>query len=184
MGDLTQEQFDSLLGWLDADRNVAALKYEKIRTRMIRILACRGCCEAESLADETIDRVAAKVEWLIQNYVGDPTLYFYGVAQNVFKEYLRKPRTDLPPPVIDPAKTEADDQEYDCLDDCMEHLPRENTNLVIRYYEGEKQAKISNRRRLAEELGITLDALRIRAHRIRRELRKCVVHCLERAPAH
>ena len=54
----------------------------------------------------------------------------------------------------------------------------------MKYYEGEKQAKITNRRRLAEELGITLDALRIRAHRIRRELRKCVVHCLEQAPAH
>ncbi len=185
MGDLTQAQFDSLLGWLDADRNAAASKYERIQLRMIRIFACRGCNEAESLADETIDRVAAKVDWLIANYVGDPTLYFYGVAQNVFREYLRrKPRTDPSPgPASGAAKSDSDERSHVCLDNCLEHLPRENTSLVMRYYEGEKQAKISNRKRLAQELGITLDALRIRAHRIRGDLRKCVLHCLEQAPA-
>jgi DNA-directed RNA polymerase specialized sigma24 family protein len=181
MGDLTQEQFDSLLRWLDADRDAAALKYAKIQLRMTRIFVCRGCCEAETLADDTIDRVASKIEWLIANYVGDPILYFYGVAQNVHKEYLRrKPPADLPAQVIAPPNPEEDDQVYDCLTDCMEELPAENSNLVLKYYEGEKQAKITNRKRLAEELGITLDALRIRAHRIRRELRKCVLKCLER----
>jgi len=185
MGDLTQERFDRLLAWLDADREAAALKYEKIRLRMIRILASRGCCDAETLVDEIIDRVAAKVDWLILNYVGDPTLYFYGVAQNVYKEYLRKKLPpDLPPPEMEQTDFEEREQQYDCLDACMKDLPEDNNNLVIRYYEGEKQAKIYNRKRLAAELGITLDALRIRAHRIRRELRKCVLLCLEEAPAH
>ncbi len=185
MGDLTQERFNRLLEWLDADRDAAALKYEKIRQRIIRTLVCRGCCEAETLVDDSIDRVAAKVDWLIQNYVGDPALYFYGVAQNVFKEYLRKkPRPDLPPPDRETTNSEEREQVFDCLDHCMKHLPEDNTSLVIRYYEGEKQAKINNRKQLAEEFGITLDALRIRAHRIRRELRKCVLNCLAEAPAH
>lgn len=180
MGELTQAQFDDLLAWLDPDRNVAALRYEKIRLRLIRILACRGCWEAESLADETIDRVSAKVQWLLVNYVGDPTLYFYGVAQNVFKEYLRrKPRETFPPMLSGDDNSDQNEQEHSCLTACMDHLSAENTNLVMNYYEGEKQAKISNRKRLADELGITLDALRIRAHRIRRELRKCVLQCLE-----
>jgi DNA-directed RNA polymerase specialized sigma24 family protein len=181
MGDLTQEQFDSLLGWLDADRNAAALKYAKIQLRIIRIFACRGCCEAETLADDTFDRVASKIEWLIVNYVGDPTLYFYGVAQNVYREYLRrKPPADLPEQVVDSPNPEEDERVYECLTSCMGQLPSENTNLVLSYYEGEKQTKITNRKRLAEELGITLDALRIRVHRIRRELRKCVFKCLDR----
>ena len=185
MGSLTKAQFDTLLGWLDEDREAAALKYERIRLRLIKVFACRGCNEAESLADETIDRVAAKVDWLTANYVGDPTLYFYGVAQNVFKEYLRKPRLDhLPEPARETGKSDEDEREYVCLDNCMEHLPGENSNLVMKYYEGEKQTRISNRKRLAAELGITLDALRIRAHRIRGELRNCVLHCLDQAPAH
>jgi DNA-directed RNA polymerase specialized sigma24 family protein len=186
MGELTKDQFDSLLAWLDADRDAAALKYEKIQLRLIRIFACRGCCEAESLADEVIDRVASKVEWLIVNYVGDPALYFYAVARNVYKEYLRRnPRMGLHEQAVrEVSNLEEDEQQYVCLTNCMEHLPAESSSLVIKYYEGEKQAKITNRKRLAEELGITLDALRIRAHRIRRELRKCVLLCLEQAPAH
>jgi len=185
MGDLSKDRFDRLLAWLDADRDAAALKYERIRLRIIKILASRGCCEAETLVDETIDRVATKIDWLILNFVGDPTLYFYGVAQNVHKEYLRKKlRPDPLPPASESTNLEERERQYDCLDACMKQLPEDNTNLVIRYYEGEKQAKIYNRKRLAEELGITLDALRIRAHRIRVELRKCVLHCLEEAPAH
>ena len=183
MGDLTKESFDRLLDWLDADRDAAALKYEQIRVRMVKILASRGCCDAETLADEIIDRVAAKIDWLIANYVGDPTPYFYGVYQNVFKEYLRKPRPDLPQTDSEPPDYEERELQFDCLDACMKQLPEDNPDLAIRYYEGEKQAKIYNRKQLAAELGITLDALRIRVHRIRRELRKCVLRCLEEAPA-
>src|SRR5258705_12334685 len=101
MGDLTQEQFDKLLAWLDKDRNVAALKFEKVRLGLIKIFAYRGCWESESLADETIDRVASKIEWLTQNYVGDPALYFYGVAQNVYKEFVRPKRQTPPMPPDD-----------------------------------------------------------------------------------
>jgi len=185
MGDLTKERFDQLLGWLDADRDAAALKYERIRLRITKVLVSRGCCEAETCVDETIDRVAAKTDWLILNYVGDPTLYFYGVAQRVHKEHLRKTfRSDPPPTEMDPMNSEEREQLLDCLDACMEHLPEDNASLAIRYYEGEKQAKIYNRKKMAAELEITLDALRIRAHRIRLELKKCVLKCLEEAPAH
>jgi len=185
MGDLTKERFERLLDWLDADRDNAALKYEKIRLRIIKVLASRGCSEAETLVDETIDRVAAKTDWLVLNFVGDPTLYFYGVAQNVYRESLRKKRSpDLPPTSLESTDFEERERQLECLDSCIKQLPEDNASLAIRYYKGEKRAKIYNRKRLAAELGITLDALRIRAHRIRLELKKCVLHCLEEAPAH
>ncbi|HKB65670.1 MAG TPA: hypothetical protein VKC61_07410 [Pyrinomonadaceae bacterium] len=184
MGDLTKESFDRLLDWLDADRDTAALKFERIRLRITKVLVSRGCCEAETCVDETIDRVAGKTDWLILNYVGDPTLYFYGVAQRVHKEHLRKTFRPDPPIERDPIDVEQREQQLDCLDACMEHLLEDNASLALRYYKGEKQAKIYNRKQLAAELGITLDALRIRAHRIRLELKKCVLQCLEEAPAH
>src|SRR5882762_2150995 len=86
---ITQEAFDGLLGWLDTNRDQAAQKYEKIRTRLIKIFICRGCGEADDLADETINRVTAKVDSIANSYTGDPALYFYGVAQKVHLEYLR-----------------------------------------------------------------------------------------------
>jgi RNA polymerase sigma factor (sigma-70 family) len=181
----TQEAFNKLLAWLNADREQAADKYEKVRRRLIKIFGCHGCAEPENLADETIDRVILKVDWLVENYVGDPTLYFCGVARNVLKEDLRErsKSTTLPPELTEP-EDEEDQEEYDCLDQCMEQLTQRSRDLVLAYYEEEGHAKIVNRSKLAEGLGITLRALRLRIYHIRLQLRECVEVCLTQSPAH
>ena len=167
-----------LLGWLSSDRDLAAEKYEKIRTRLIKIFACHGSSEPEGLADETIDRVVSKIEWLIENYVGDPTLYFCGVARNVIKEDLRdRVKPELPPP-DDGSQEDEETRDYDCLDQCMQKQSRHNQHLVVSYYEEEGHAKIIHRSKLAEELGITLRALRLRVFHIRSQLRACMEICL------
>jgi len=173
---LTQESFDRLLLWLHAEREVAGRKYEDIRRRLIRFFTCRGCHEAEDLADETINRVARKLEEIAETYSGDPALYFYGVAQKVHLEHLRKRPPVKPPP---PAPEDEAETEYECLDRCMQHLTEGSRDLVLQYYQEEKGAKIDHRRRLAERLGIALNALRIRVHRVRAALQKCVRDCLE-----
>jgi hypothetical protein len=48
----------------------------------------------------------------------------------------------------------------------------------MQYYQWEKSAKVGHRQALADQLGIALNALRIRAHRIRVTLRQCVQNCL------
>ncbi len=62
----------------------------------------------------------------------------------------------------------------------MQSLPAENRELIIEYYQEEKRAKIDRRKNLAERLGVPLNALRIRAHRIRAKLEECVHECVER----
>ena len=84
---LTQDAFDTLLSWLDSDRDRAGTKYETIRLRLIKSFTCRGCWEAEELADETINRVVSRVPELAGEYRGDPALYFYGVSQRIQLEY-------------------------------------------------------------------------------------------------
>jgi DNA-directed RNA polymerase specialized sigma24 family protein len=188
---LTQEAFERLLGWLDTDRDRAGKKYETVRLRLIKIFTCRGCTEAEDLADETINRVTAKVEEVAEKYSGDPTLYFYGVAQKVHLEYLRKYQKKQADVAVDSdtlnaAPISLDDDiepEYECLERCLDHLPSDNRKLVVEYYQQERQAKIEHRKRLATELGIAVNALRIRAHRIRLVLQRCVLDCLEQQPA-
>lgn len=182
-----------LLRWLDADRERAGNKYEAIRQRLIKIFTCRGFCEAEELADETINRVAAKVADLVHNYQGNPALYFYGVSQKIQLEYLRKSRLRDPKAPVDvtanissPAGPDlADDAEpeFECLESCLEHLPPDNRKIALGYYQQEKRAKIDHRKLLAAELGIAVNALRIRAHRIRRTLEICVRDCLEQQAA-
>jgi DNA-directed RNA polymerase specialized sigma24 family protein len=188
---VTQEAFDGLLDWLDADRDSAGVKYEQIRVRLIKIFSCRGCSEADELADETINRVTAKLGEIAEKYSGDPALYFYGVAQKVHLEYLRKRRvvqetTAIREPASRVSGPDVDEIEYvlACLERCMEHLPDEHSRLVLEYYREEKRAKIDHRKLLAEQLGIAVNALRIRAHRIRLQLQECVQNCLAQSPAH
>ncbi|HVG20123.1 MAG TPA: hypothetical protein VNI02_13815 [Blastocatellia bacterium] len=162
--------------WLDSDRDRAGEKYERIRQKLIRIFTCRGCPDPEDLADETIIRVTRKVEDIADTYEGDPGLYFYGVANKVHLESVRPKREPLPMPPPDPP--EQVEREYSCLERCMERLPAKSRELVLQYYQQDKRAKIDHRKELADRLGIALNALRIRAHRIRASLQECMIECL------
>ncbi|HEY7547760.1 MAG TPA: hypothetical protein VID27_22875 [Blastocatellia bacterium] len=175
---LTQEAFDNLLTWLDPDRERAGQKYEEIRCKLIRIFARRGCSIAEELTDETINRVTRKALEVAQTYVGDPALYFYGVAQNVFHEYVKKPSGPFPLAHNDP--TEEKERRFSCLDLCIERLDTQSRDIILQYYYEEKKARIDQRKALAERLGVTINTLRTRAHRIKIILQQCVNDCLAR----
>ncbi len=191
---IDQDAFDRMLDWLDADRERAGCKYEAIRLRLIKIFTCRGCQDAEELADESINRVIARIVEIADDYKGDPALYFYGVSQKVFLEYSRKTRGPLAHVPIDsitvnlstPAKVPAEEveTEYYCLEHCLDRLSPKSRNLVVRYYQQDRQAKIDHRKKLAGELGIAVNALRLRAHRIRITLQQCLLDCLEQQPVH
>jgi len=174
---LTQESFDALLAWLDPSREEAGRQYEDIRVRLIKIFICRGCNESEDLADETINRVSNKLHKIRATYEGARAPYFYGVAHKVYLEYRRRPPTPLLPPRSD--DSELMEQVHACLEKCIENLAPDNRRLVRKYYQGEKTAKIIRRKKLADSLGIALNALRIRAHRLRGTLQECVEGCLE-----
>jgi len=176
---LTQESFTALLAWLDSDRDAAGKKYEDIRRRLIKIFACRGCSESEDMADESINRVIIRLKDIVETFTGDPALYFYGVANKVHQEYLRRRPIPVPLVVID--ESEDLEREHACLEKCIESLTPDNRQLVIQYYQEEKRAKIEHRKQLADQLGIALNALRIRAHRIRTTLQQCVQTCLQEA---
>lgn len=183
---LTREAFDRLLAWLDSDRDEAARKYEEIRSRLIKGFNRLGCQIPEDLADETINRVARKLPEIERTYVGECTRYFYAVAHNVHREYLRSPKTASLPetelPSVDPhvnSPQEETDREYACLEYCIERLTQRNREIILQYYQGEKQTKIRLRKELALRQGISLATLRLRAQRIRDSLRNCILNCLQ-----
>ena len=179
---LTQDAFDSLLAWLHPNREQAGQKYEDIRLRLIKIFTCRGCSESEDLADETINRVAGKLNEIVPGFVGEPARYFYGVANKIHLEYMRRKPAPDPQPTAT-AETDHLEKEFECLERCMDNLSPENKSLVLECYQEEKRAKIDHRKRLAERMGIAMNALRIRAYRVRAELQECVRNCVHEATA-
>ena len=176
---LEQADFERLLAWLDDDRERAGARYEQIRWRLITIFAARNCPVPEELADETIDRVARRVADIEASYTGDRALYFFGVANNVHHEFLKKPAPPETPTTID----EADEREqrHHCLEQCLGRLPGDAREMLLRYYSQEKQAKIDLHKEMAGEFGITINTLRLRVLRLKEKLQPCVKRCLERA---
>jgi RNA polymerase sigma factor (sigma-70 family) len=188
--DLTEDAFNHLLAWLDSDREQAGKKYESIRRNLIVIFSCRGCANAEDLADETINRVIRRVEQLADSYVGEPALYLYKTAYHLYLEQAQNHSASLPlQPVhqlraITPSEDEEQAEEeraYTCLERCLEQLAPESRKLILQYYREDKQAKIDYRKTLAEELGVPLNALRLRVHRIRATLQTCIELCLKQS---
>lgn len=182
--ELTEEAFNAFLDWLHPDREQAAEKYLAIRRCLIIILTSRGCDDAAALADETIDRVIRRAPEIAGSYRGDPTPYFITVARRLHLEYIAKNarRSEMPAEVPEPpAQHDDEERVIECLEHCMRRLKPDDRDLVLEYYRDEKQAKIDHRRKLAEKLGIGLNALRIRTHRIRAALEECIAECLKRS---
>lgn len=174
---LKQEDFDLLLSWLDPNADRAGLIYEKIRWRLIAILASRGCGIPEELADETIDRVARRVVDIQQGYVGDKAIYFLGVMNNVHHEFLKRPTMVRPPELNQ--DTETKEKTHACLGKCLDKLNPKSRQMIEGYYAENKRAKIDLRKRIATELGVSISTLRLRALRIRERLQICIEQCLE-----
>jgi RNA polymerase sigma factor (sigma-70 family) len=178
---LDQESFDDLLAWLHPQREQAGQKYEDIRRRLIKIFTCRGCCEPEDLADEVINRVSKRLKDIKSEFTGDPARYFYGVAIMIHREYLRRrPAPTLP---ASPENSDEIEMEFECLEKCMQKLAPDTQELLRQYYQDEKRAKIDHRKRLAERLGVAVNALRIRACRARAVLQECVHECVQQSAA-
>lgn len=181
---LNAESFEHLLALFGPDRGRAGERYESIRRALVKFFECKGGRFPEELADETLDRVARRLAEGEQIRVSDPAAYIHGVARNVLRsDWAQRQRVvqkaatpaEQPTDVEDASRAE---RRLACLDRCLSALPPETRQLVLRYYEDERRAKIDGRRALSESLGIGLNALRIRVHRVRARLESCVRACL------
>lgn len=181
-----QQNFDKLLAWLDEDRESAGQKYNSIHLRLTRIFHARGALIGEELADETIKRVTEKIDFLTKNYVGEPTVYFYGVAKKVFLEFTRKPvAKELPNQLVNQEEAIEDNLEKldRHLNKCLNKLTSEQSRFILEYYKCDGKEKIKHRKQMAQELGISMHALRVRAFRVRKLLQTQFFQYLEKPNA-
>jgi DNA-directed RNA polymerase specialized sigma24 family protein len=176
---LTPEKFDSLLQWLDANRDAAGRKYVTIQVGLVRIFSLKGFSDAESLADETINRVADRLEEIAPTYTGNPANYFRGVARNIILEAGRRREVATDEPPERPVKVSEVGDEYNCLLKCLRFFPADKRDMVLDYHAYEGSDKISNHQTMADELGISVSNLRVRVHRAKVQLEACVRECMK-----
>ena len=70
---VSKPAFDRLLARLAADREAAAHEYEMLRCRLVDFFDGRGAEWPEVLADETLDRMASKLEEAKSSTTHGPT---------------------------------------------------------------------------------------------------------------
>lgn len=176
---ISAEAFARLLLRLHPDSEQAAEEYERLRRTLVKFFDWRGMSPPDECADEVLDRLARKLE---ETIVHDLRKYVYGIARLVALERRRGPAFSpieaVPQATLLAAPAQQDrDPLHDCFDRCLAELGDDSRTMLLRYYDGERAAKISNRRRLASMLGLTENALRSRVQRLRDRLEQCVQAC-------
>jgi DNA-directed RNA polymerase specialized sigma24 family protein len=185
---LTRDAFERLLDWLGQDSEPGGECYLEMRQRLVLYFDRKNCLSPDELADETLNRVARRLQEEGTIISDAPARYCYIVARLVFLESVRERQRQAPLDERLSAQTAANpeaseeqqesEQRWECLERCLGELEPGDRELIVNYYRGAARAKIENRRALAAQLGITLNALSIRACRLRDKLETCLRACL------
>ncbi len=185
---LSAESFDRFLQLLDSDREQAGALYENLRQVLTTFFDWRGCQSPEDLVDETLNRVARRLEEGEQ--IRDLTDYCYGTARYLVLEVLAKQSKVENEPDSFQHLTASEtnwaeqlerERQFECLETCLAKLPTDDRELILNYFSNERRIKIDNRLAIANSLGTNLNALRVRVHRLKARLEKCVLHCCQQA---
>jgi DNA-directed RNA polymerase specialized sigma24 family protein len=189
---LTQIAFARLLEWLDEGTASNGERYLEMRRRLVTYFDRRNRYAADDLADETLNRIARTLEQDGAIATKPAARYCYVVARFVLLEDYRRAGREVP---LDEPRTAAiskaatliafdqdqtrtaKEQLLDYLDRCLQELKPAQRELAVEYYRDARRERIDHRRELATRLGITMNALAIRACRIRDTLMGCVDSC-------
>src|SRR4051794_15823675 len=161
---LTQDAWDQLLRALDPDVAQAAARYERLRRCLIALYRGRALPDPEHLADQALDGMARS----LADPGCDVGTALREVAHRVGDAAHRSHRARVIALAALPAAhgpDEADDP-LARLCRCLDELP-ELDRWSLLAYEGADGDHSRRRQALAAELGIPVNALRVRMHRLR-----------------
>lgn len=185
--EITSKDFKNLLDRFSSDGERAGEKYEMAREGLIRYFYYRGCFDPESLADETINRAAARLSGVSPDEKFALHQYFYSFAANIYLEELRKRKKQvsidadfLKDLSADAAAPDAKkDVERECMESCLASRAPAERSLLLKYYGFGKSERAEQRKIMAAELNISVDILHTKISRLRNELRNCLKNCLK-----
>ena len=186
---LTPIAFSRLLQWLDDGASSHGDTYLEIRRRLVAYFDRRNRPSADELADQTLNRIGRTLEETGTIATRPPARYCYVVAKFVLLEDIRRGQKQVS--LDEPWRADAvaragrlpgpdegsaiQEHRLDCLDRCLQKLKPEQRELVVEYYRDTLRQKIERRQALAQRLGISMNALGIRASRIRGTLEACML---------
>lgn len=174
--DLTSESLKKLLEAFSADETEASRLYTNLRGSLVRFFGLKGISDPDKAADETIDRVADKLNQ--EAKIEDLRKFAFGVARFVYLENLRREQTAKR--AVDEfylkdssTKFEEPDQ-IETYRECFQNLYDDERRLLSSYFEDLPPAALfESRQNLARREKIEVNALRNRISRLRKRLEDC-----------
>jgi DNA-directed RNA polymerase specialized sigma24 family protein len=176
--DLTSESLEKLLDAFSDDKAEAALAYTNLRDSLVRFFELKGVSDPDKAADETIDRIAGKLQ---QNTkIEDVRKFAFGVARFVFLERFRREQSRLHSLDMFVLK-DSESREFGPSDEiaafreCFKGLYDHERDLLLRYFEDLPADELfEKRQKLADREKIEINALRNRVSRLRKRLEDCL----------
>jgi DNA-directed RNA polymerase specialized sigma24 family protein len=173
---IDDKEFDDFILRLDPACADPKQGYERLRLKLVKFFAWKRCDDPEALADETIARLAVRI--ISKEEIRSEGPFVYGIATNVFREYLRdKGKQER----LQNALTDSEIVSHkldinDCQRQCWDELDRNKQEMLKKYYD-EEHGDV-----MAKSLGITVNALRLQIHRVKNELKVCYEKCRKEKP--
>jgi DNA-directed RNA polymerase specialized sigma24 family protein len=179
--------FERCLQALHRDREQASHVYLDLNRKVLTYLESNHCLDANSCADVVMDRFS---EIASEGRVSKPRSLIFSIAWHVLHEYWRNQKREteaarqLQAELIRGHESQRDESgldsvKSDCRKSCLAGMPAKDRTLVKRYNEPDGQEKLyTTRKKLANELGVTLSELRKRVFKIRNTLRDCYMRCV------
>ncbi len=180
----------ALLDRLDAAGQSGAVGYESLRRRLVAFFRLRVPERAEELADVALERLARRLhDGTVIDHVA---AFALGIARHVAMETqariqreriagegFARSQGELAPEDIEPGT----DPAAAALGRCLQELaPREAAFILDYYAQDGGAARIRHRQSLAAAHGLSDNAARNRALRLRARLEKCVAQQLRTPP--
>ena len=176
--DVAKRRLHGLVERLRADATAGGFDYEQLRRRLVLFFRQHEPVDAEALADDALDRLARRLDE--GTAVDNAGLYAFGIAKlMLFEAHERRMRQEAArqeafAAVEDEPEEETDPALLAALRACLRESGVRSTALMLAYYRDDDARRIVTRRDLAAGLGVSLNALRNRALRLREALEACV----------
>lgn len=153
-------------------------RYKQLRLKLIKFFSWKRCEDPEALADETVRRfLRSLVEAEITRALSYSVVY--ALASNLYIEYRRsKLQEDSLSEDLDRSLRSVSDNFEDCRAECLERVSPAQLTLLSEYYLG-----IESREKLAQALGISTNALRLKVYRLKSQLQSCHQDCIRERSA-
>lgn len=159
------------------DPDEAGRRYLRLHQKLEGFFRTRGVADPSAAADEALDRAARRIAEGAE--VPNIDSFCLGIARFIIMENwrinTRESAAFLEFLERHEQATEEQIDHFSLMKTCFEQLPKYDQNLLNAYcvaLSGKERAK--RRRELAEKLGKTVEALRIRVTRLRQGLEECL----------